>query len=245
MKQSKNQRKKQKQNSKGSYIKVGLALFAGGVALIALFRMSTITQNMKEESPLSLPAPVPYETASPKTKRPQSVPPATVLPTQTPNETIMPEKIEEPEQPTALMASAPQTTPPELIWPIESDIITPFSQDKLIKSKTMGDWRVHEGVDLKAEGGTEVRAAGDGVIERAYQDSQMGFTIIIDHGGGYKSVYQNLASVEMVKEGECVTKGRGIAAVGNSASAEMLDAAHLHFAVMAGEAYQNPEDLIS
>ncbi len=245
MKQSKNQRKKRQQQNKGSYIRVGLALFVGSAALIALFRMSAITQNMKTETPLELPTPVPYASAIPKPVTSQPLPQAPALPSQTPEGTISPAKTEEPETPAALMASAVQTEPPELAWPIESDIITPFSQDTLIKSKTMGDWRIHAGVDLRADSGTEVRAAGDGVVERAYQDSQMGFTIIIDHGSGYKSMYQNLASVEMVKEGESVTKGQCIAAVGNSASAEMLEEVHLHFAVMAGDDYQNPEELIS
>jgi murein DD-endopeptidase MepM/ murein hydrolase activator NlpD len=130
------------------------------------------------------------------------------------------------------------------IKPVEGEIITGFSDNELVYSITMGDYRVHKGIDIKASMLQRVISSEEGVIEKAYFDDLMGNTVIINHNNGYKSIYSNLSSLEMVTEGERVEKGKVISGIGDSAICEIGQEAHLHFEITKDNIQQNPEDLI-
>ena len=77
---------------------------------------------------------------------------------------------------------------------------------------------LHGGIDLMAPYGTDVMATADGkVVEVLRQGSGMGNMVIIDHGGGLKTVYAHLSDVK-VAIGQKVVRGRVIGKVGNSGS---------------------------
>jgi len=237
MKKTTKQRKKQ--YSKATYIAAMAAVFVGSAALVSLVRLSPLTLQTKEQESLSLPE-VSMDSAwsglsSIEDKTPDVSETVEMLPTMA-NDVLQTEEAEP-----GYAASAP-VTPPKLIMPAAGEIMHPFSGETLVKSKTMGDWRVHSGVDIRASIGDAVYAAADGVIEQAYRDPQMGFTIIVAHGGDYKTLYQNLASVDMVTVGQKVAQGDCIAAVGDSAAAEMLEEAHLHFAMQNGTEFISPTE---
>lgn len=127
-----------------------------------------------------------------------------------------------------------------LTMPCEGKIIKEFSMDKPLKSKTMGDFRVHSGVDIKSTIGDSVKAAADGVIEKVENDAAWGITVLISHSENLKTQYSNLAGGDMVKSGMKVKRGQAIGCVGDTAKTEMLDEAHLHFAVIEEGKYVNP-----
>lgn len=131
------------------------------------------------------------------------------------------------------------------IRPVQGEISVPFSTGALLYSKSMGDWRTHDGIDFKAEEGESVSAAAGGTVEKVYEDNFYGLTIIIDHGGGLKSIYSGLSSVnDVTKAGQKVKQGQRIGAVGNSAVVEAADGAHLHFAAERGGVRVDPSELI-
>ena len=68
-----------------------------------------------------------------------------------------------------------------------------------------------------------------------------GVTVIIGHSEKLKTQYSNLAGDDMVKKGMEVKKGQAIGCVGDTAKAELLDEAHLHFAVLENDKYVNPD----
>ena len=131
-----------------------------------------------------------------------------------------------------------------LSYPIEGDIIEEFSGDELVYSRTLDDWRVHNGIDIKGELLERVYASERGIVESVYEDALMGKTIIIDHQNGFKTVYSNLSSTEMADNGEFVEKGTIISGVGNSALAESSQEPHIHFQVIKDGVTVNPEDFI-
>ncbi len=214
------------------YIGAGLALGISLAGLIVAFRLSDITLSSGGDASLTLPTPLPPSSQQPPLTTTPSLPEVTP--------TNVPEKLE-PEE-IASVATEPQN--PEIVLPLAGEIIMPFSAEDLVYSKSLGDWRIHNGIDIRADNGTAVKAAASGLIERAFYDPQMGYTIVINHDDVNKTIYQNLASVEMVKEGESIEQGQAIAAVGTSAPAELLEDAHLHFSVLSGETYINPLDLL-
>jgi murein DD-endopeptidase MepM/ murein hydrolase activator NlpD len=86
----------------------------------------------------------------------------------------------------------------------------------------------HRGVDLEADYGDTVRAAAKGVVAFAGWDGGYGKRIDIDHGNGLHTWYCHLSRIG-VHEGESVTKGEPIAAVGSTGEAT---GPHLHYQVM-------------
>ncbi|MEM7483220.1 MAG: peptidoglycan DD-metalloendopeptidase family protein [Acidobacteriota bacterium] len=108
-----------------------------------------------------------------------------------------------------------------------------------------GGARQHQGVDLKAPRGTEVRATADGrvvVAEREYgEDGAWGLTVVIDHGEGVESVYAHL-DTKTVLSGETVEAGQVIGTVGDSGWATGV---HLHFGMRNGNSWIDPFGLMA
>lgn len=119
-----------------------------------------------------------------------------------------------------------------MISPVDGTIGTVFTTDSLVYSKTLEKWTSHKGIDILAEEGTEVKAALSGTIMEVYEDKLWGIVIIIDHGEGFMTKYANLATKDMVVEGQKVSKGEPISKVGNTAAIEMMMTPHLHFEVI-------------
>lgn len=113
--------------------------------------------------------------------------------------------------------------------PINGEVQKQYSIDKVIYSKTLELWKTHDGIDIAADIGTNVKSIEKGTIEKVYEDSFYGTTIVIDHGQGYKSSYSNLDKNTSVKEKQTVSKGQVIAKVSNTAIGEIKDEPHLHF----------------
>ncbi len=126
--------------------------------------------------------------------------------------------------------------------PLNGEIINKFSGSELVYSKTLKEYRVHKGIDIKGEILSQVKACASGVAESVTKDGLMGITLIIDHQNGFKSVYSNLSSEDMIKAGEYVKKGEIINGVGDTALIETGEEAHLHFELIKDGLQVNPEE---
>lgn len=127
--------------------------------------------------------------------------------------------------------------------PIKGTIQKDFATDNLIYSKTYGDMRAHNGIDIVAEEGTVVKSAADGKVTKIYDDTLWGKTVIIDHGGSVKTHYSGMKDVSL-KVGETVKMGKVIGTVGTVPS-EILDKPHLHFSATKDGKAISPLDLIN
>ena len=116
--------------------------------------------------------------------------------------------------------------------PVEGEIVREFAQDNLVYSETLEEWVTHNGIDIKADKTTVVKAAEAGVVKSIKNDPRYGLTIVIEHDDVYQTVYSNLLTSEFVVEGETVEKGQAIGTVGNSAVFEIADEPHLHFEIL-------------
>lgn len=126
-------------------------------------------------------------------------------------------------------------------YPVEGEILREFSMDELIYSETLDEWTVHQGLDIKAERTTVVKAAEAGTVVAIKNDPRYGLTVIIEHEDGYKTIYSNLLTTEFVVEDEKVEKGQSIGTVGNSAVFEIADEPHLHFEMLKDNEYVDPK----
>lgn len=119
------------------------------------------------------------------------------------------------------------------IYPVSGEIIKDFSDSELQYSLTYNDMRLHIGVDIAADANTAVNSCGDGVVTYVGKDDKLGYTVKIDHGNSITTVYAGLTEAIKVKEGDTVTAGTNLGAVG-VVTEESVDAPHLHL-----EFYQN------
>ncbi len=129
----------------------------------------------------------------------------------------------------------------EFIKPLEGNVIKPHSNTELVYSKTLGDWRIHKGIDIACPIGTKVSACEDGSVDAVYLDDRLGYTVIIKHENDVRTKYSNLDSEVNVKVGQTVSKGDKIGIVGDTSEFEIADEAHLHFEVMRGDENVSPD----
>jgi len=131
-----------------------------------------------------------------------------------------------------------------LSYPVVGDILNDYSGDKLVKSKTLDEWRYHGGIDIETELNAQVKVVADGTVEKVYTDNDLGKTVVINHGNGFKTLYANLLDNNMIKVGQEVKKGEIIGGVGKTATSEVAEAAHLHFEMFLNDSALNPTEYL-
>lgn len=124
-------------------------------------------------------------------------------------------------------APAPEPDLNTLVWPVTGNVLTPYGWNF---SKTMQDWRLHGGVDLKAADGAPVRAALAGTVVSVGLDPALGYLVVLDHGGGVQTAYGSLKAPE-VAVGDHLEQNDYLGKVGTTALTESADGPHLHFAL--------------
>ena len=117
------------------------------------------------------------------------------------------------------------------VMPVIGEIINPFSGGELVKSETLGVWKTHDGIDIKADKGPAVKAMNMGEVTKVWEDTLWGYCVSIDHGNGIVGYYYSLTSAVAVSEGDKVNSGDVIGYVGDTAAVENTEGAHLHFAL--------------
>ena len=142
-------------------------------------------------------------------------------------------------------ATDPAKKPMKTGRPVAGEIITGYAMDCLVYNETTRDWRVHNGIDIAAEAGTQVVASADGTVYTAYEDDAMGYTVVIRHEGGYTTKYSSLSQEVLVKAGDQVTMGQAIGYVGDTALVETTLGSHVHFSVTFQDSPMDPEEFLA
>ena len=132
------------------------------------------------------------------------------------------------------------------IAPAAGTVVKEHSLEIPVFSLTLGEWRVHTGIDVSCEEGAGVFASEAGVVSGIYSDPMLGYTVEITHKDNLKTRYSNLASdVGELKVGDTVARGDKIGVVGDTSLSELAEEPHLHFEVLLKDVKVNPMDYIS
>ncbi len=97
----------------------------------------------------------------------------------------------------------------------------------------------HTGIDYRANVGTPIAAAGDGVVTIASEsgwNGGYGKTVLISHAGGMTTRYGHMSDVQ-VRVGQRVSQGQQIGLSGNTGRST---GPHLHFELRVNGAARNP-----
>lgn len=100
-----------------------------------------------------------------------------------------------------------------------------------------GLWHLHNGIDLAGPIGTPVLAARSGRVVHMENDTAgYGRMIILDHGGGFRTLYAHLDAFR-VRVGQYVSTGQQIGTLGNTGRST---GPHLHFSVIRNGRWEDP-----
>lgn len=122
----------------------------------------------------------------------------------------------------------------KLIWPVEGKILQSFGR---VVDDRYSTSVLNAGIDIGATKGTGVAAASGGEIAHMSWLRGYGSFIIIDHGGGFYTLYAHLDEIS-VELGQLVFPGEKIGTVGESGS---LAGPRLHFELRKGKEQLDPE----
>jgi hypothetical protein len=102
---------------------------------------------------------------------------------------------------------------------------------------SQGYWSGHQGLDVAAWEGAPISAADSGhVVFAGWDDTGYGYTVVIDHGNGFQTLYAHLQAY-YVDAGDNVAKGQQIAEMGITGN---TTGPHLHFEIRQGTIQRNP-----
>lgn len=118
-----------------------------------------------------------------------------------------------------------------LIWPVPGAVTSPFGPR----------WgSMHTGIDIDSGAGVPIKAAKAGTVIMAAWYGGYGNCVIIDHGGGFSTLYAHQSSVA-VSEGQSVGQGTVVGYVGGTGN---VTGPHLHFETRVGGSPQNPVNFL-
>ena len=220
--------KRSRRGGQGYYIALILCAAAIGITGYVYYRNANLAEPVSlEETVAEVPAviedgvdvPAIATQPAPKTTKPAPTEEATTAPT--------------------------ERKPLKTMSPVSGESISGYSMEALSYNQTTRDWRVHNGVDLAAEAGAEVKAAADGEVYTVFEDDAMGTTVVIRHQDGYTTKYASLAENVSVKPGDTVTMGQVIGYASDSAIVESTLGAHVHFGVTCNDVPVDPAEFLA
>ncbi len=124
-------------------------------------------------------------------------------------------------------------------WPVRSGWVSSYYGMR--QDPFHGHTAFHQGIDLAASKGTEIRSAAGGMVEFVGTRDGYGLTVHIRHGNGYQTRYGH-ASKLLVKSGQMVERGEKIALVGSTGRST---GPHLHFEVLKNGKTADPLKFLS
>ncbi|HEY7993958.1 MAG TPA: peptidoglycan DD-metalloendopeptidase family protein [Candidatus Eremiobacteraceae bacterium] len=114
--------------------------------------------------------------------------------------------------------------PVQFAWPVRGPITSPFG---MRVDPVTGRYQLHSGIDIGADYGVPITASADGSVIYAGWYGGYGYAIIIDHGGGWSTLYAHCSAM-YVSANQPVRQGQVIGAIGATGWAT---GPHLHFEI--------------
>ncbi|HET6463563.1 MAG TPA: peptidoglycan DD-metalloendopeptidase family protein [Candidatus Krumholzibacteria bacterium] len=125
-----------------------------------------------------------------------------------------------------------------MMWPVAGKIIRGYGKHTHPKYGTV---TMNNGVDISASSGAPIVAVAAGVVEFVDWIDSFGKCVILNHGGGYYTLYAHVADTS-VSQGQKIGRGQVIASVGDTGS---LDGYVCHFEIRKGRGALDPAEWLA
>lgn len=129
--------------------------------------------------------------------------------------------------------TTPNTISPNFILPTKGWFSSYFGIRRIYNNKVPSR---HSGLDIAAEAGAPIVAAGNGAVLAVENFVLTGNTVFVNHGQGLMTVYCHMSKVD-VKPGQQVSQGQLLGEVGATGR---VTGAHLHWEVVLNGVKVNP-----
>jgi murein DD-endopeptidase MepM/ murein hydrolase activator NlpD len=123
----------------------------------------------------------------------------------------------------------------KLPWPVTGRITGNFGRIVHPEYKTIIQ---NNGIDIEAPNGTPIKSVAAGIVEFVGRMRGYGKLMIINHHGGFLTIYAHL-NENFFEKGARVNQGTVIGSVGESGS---LEGSKLHFEIRSENNALNPND---
>lgn len=123
----------------------------------------------------------------------------------------------------------------ELLWPINGRVVSSFGSQWNPELKTTTE---NPGIEIEGNPKAPVRAVFNGIVTTITYIRGYGTTVIIDHGGGYYTVYTHVTNLQIHEDGEVKSQDI-IAYVGDNNS---VNGSILHFEIWGNQQKLNPQE---
>ena len=131
------------------------------------------------------------------------------------------------------------TSDKTLTWPVNGDVILPYSMETTVYFKTLDQYQCNPGMLIAAGNGTTVKNAYLGKVTKVTSDNMYGNLVTLYIGNDYSIVYGQLDTI-YVKEGDYVKAGESIGTIGNPTDSFTEEGSHLFFQMLEGEKAIDP-----
>ena len=112
-----------------------------------------------------------------------------------------------------------------MIWPSYTSRIN--SQYGMRTNPVTGIYKLHSGVDIGCNYGSDIWCAAAGTVISAGENGGYGNCVMVNHGNGYTTLYAHMSSIA-VSTGQRVSQGQVLGYCGATGN---VTGAHLHFEV--------------
>lgn len=124
----------------------------------------------------------------------------------------------------------------EFMWPVPLDFTYVSSECEWRNSPLSGRREFHNGMDIPVKFATDIYASNSGTVVKSQWHNSYGYYVMIDHGGGYATLYAHNSKL-LVSVGDEVERGQVIAKAGSTGDST---GNHCHFSMYENGAIINP-----
>jgi murein DD-endopeptidase MepM/ murein hydrolase activator NlpD len=128
-----------------------------------------------------------------------------------------------------------------IMWPLKGEVSQGIG---ISYSKTFGDYRYHDGIDIQGDRGVEVVAVLAGKVTKKETTKSDGIKVTINHGGGWTSIYKHLGD-SYLQVGDEVKIGENVGSINQPGMSEIMEGPHLHYTILKDNKVINPLDYLS
>lgn len=124
----------------------------------------------------------------------------------------------------------------EFMWPVPLKYTYVSSECVWRTSPLSGRLEFHNGIDIPVAFGTDIYASNSGTVKKSTWHDSYGYYVMIDHGGGYATLYAHNSKL-LVSVGDEVERGQVIAKAGSTGDST---GNHCHFSMYENGVIINP-----
>ena len=127
-----------------------------------------------------------------------------------------------------------------LQWPVEGEVILPFSMDRSVYFKTLAQYQYNPAMLIGASEGTEVFSCAAGTVTEVGKSNEYGHYVTVDLGDGYMITYGQLFDIS-TEAGEQLETGERIAMVAYPTRNYLEEGENLYLKLTQNGTPVNPE----